>query len=79
MKFNTFCLVPDCWNDCATDMQECENDTQGAMVYLEDLKEMLFLMAELKAHAIDLDWLSESGEISEDAPGWVSLMINLNK
>ncbi len=77
MKFETFQLVPNCFSDCETDMQECENDDQGAMVYFEDLKEAIFLVAEIKAYAIRMEWLSEGGEISEDAPGWVSLMMNL--
>ncbi len=79
MKFETFQLVPNCFSDCGTDMEECENDDQGAMVYFEDLKEIIFCMEEIKAYAIQMEWLSEGGEISEDAPGWVSLMMNLNK
>ena len=79
MNFKTFQLVPKCFSDCETDMEECTNDDQGAMVYFEDLKEVIFLVEEIKAYAVQMDWLSESGEISEDAPGWVSLMIYLNK
>lgn len=79
MKFETYYLERNCFSDCKTDMQECENDVQGAMVYFEDLRKVISCMDEVKAYAIQMDWFSKSGEVNEDTPGWVSLMANLNE
>lgn len=53
-----------------------EIDKRSAIIDLK-LKESLFCLEEIKAYAIQMGWLAENGEISDDAPGWVSLMVHL--
>lgn len=78
LKFETFSNHTECFSDCHVITEKCPNDEQDSMVFFEDLREVIFCMKEIKAYAIQMEWLAENGEISDDAPGWVSLMMCIN-
>lgn len=63
-----------CLSDCPMEMEPCKD---GGWIHIDDIKELFFFLGEARAFAIQMEWLSDGGELSDDAPGWVSLLIHL--
>jgi hypothetical protein len=74
MKIQRYEIMGNCYSDCEN--QEPIALDEGDLVCVADLQEIVGCLQEIRAYAISMEWLSESGEIEEDAPGWVSLLVH---